>query len=180
MNVGAIVGRRATREPREPTWCLREIVMGAQDNLTNVLAVVLGVAVGSGDLRTVALAGLVAGIAEAVSMAGVLYTATRAEEALAAGLRRGPNPRDPVVSGAVTFAAAMAAAAIPLAPFALLPVRWAAAVSVVVSLGALFALGSWTGALTRRSVWRDGVRFVTIGGLAAVAAALVGAALRPS
>lgn len=79
----------ATSEPRvaHGAGSMREIVMGAQGNLTNVLAVVLGVAIGTGDVRTVALAGLAAGIAEAISMGGVLYTSTRAERDLA--LREG-------------------------------------------------------------------------------------------
>lgn len=61
---------------------LREIVMGSQDNLTNVLAVVLGVAIGSGQTATVAVAGLAADGAS------------------------GPRPnRRPLRAGAVTFAA---------------------------------------------------------------------------
>ncbi|HEX9124118.1 MAG TPA: VIT1/CCC1 transporter family protein [Actinomycetota bacterium] len=161
---------------------LREIIMGAQDNLTTVLAVVLGVAIGSGKLETIALAGMAAGIAEAVSMGGVLYTATRAERDLAARTSSRSSAdrmmREPIVAGAVTFAAAVVAAAIPLAPFAVLPVRWATPTAGAVSVAALFALGTWTGRVTGGVWWRDGIRFVTIGGLAALAAALVGAALR--
>ena len=56
--------------------------MGAQDNLTNVLAVMLGVSIGSGRASMVALACLSAAVAEAVSMGGVLYTSTRAEYSL--------------------------------------------------------------------------------------------------
>lgn len=51
---------------------VREILMGAQDNLTTVLAVMLGVSIGSGRADLVALAGLSAAVAEAVSMGGVL------------------------------------------------------------------------------------------------------------
>jgi len=158
---------------------LREIVMGAQDNLTTVLAVVLGVAIGSGEVRTVALAGLAAGIAEAISMAGVLYTATRAERDLAESEGRSVNGtmNEPIVAGAITFGAAIVAAAIPLAPFAVLPLHLAAIAAAAVSVAALFGLGFWTGGITRKSRWWAGVRFVAIGGLAALGSALVGAAL---
>lgn len=161
---------------------LREVVMGAQDNLTNVLAVVLGVAIGSGDLRAVALAGLAAALAEAISMGGVLYTATRAERDLQ--LRspdrpeKLPAPPGPVAAGVATAVSALVAGAIPLLPFAFLPVGWAAGTSVVVSLAALFALGTWKGVVTRTDPLRDGLRFLAVGGLAATAAALLGAALR--
>jgi VIT1/CCC1 family predicted Fe2+/Mn2+ transporter len=160
---------------------LREVVMGAQDNLTNVLAVVLGVAIGSGDLRAVALAGLAAALAEAISMGGVLYTATRAERDLRArsplGSGEFPSPPGPVVAGLATSASALVAGIIPLLPFALLPMGWAAGTSVAVSLAALFALGTWKGAVTRTDPVRDGLRFLAVGGLAALAAALLGAIL---
>lgn len=161
---------------------LREVVMGAQDNLTNVLAVVLGVAIGSGDLRAVALAGLAAALAEAISMGGVLYTATRAERDLQARdperADRLPAPPGPVLAGLATAGSALVAGSVPLLPFAFLPIGWAAGTSIVVSLAALFALGGWKGAVTRTSPLRDGLRFVMVGGLAALAAALLGALLR--
>lgn len=158
---------------------LREIVMGAQDNLTTVLAVVLGVAIGSGEVRTVALAGLAAGTAEAISMAGVLYNSTRVERDLAQAESRTVNGtlNEPIVAGAVTFAAAIVAAAIPLAPFAVLPLGAATIVAAALSVLALFALGFWAGGVTRKSRWSAGARFVAIGGLAALGSALVGAAL---
>ena len=158
---------------------LREIVMGAQDNLTTVLAVVLGVAIGSGEVRTVALAGLAAGTAEAISMAGVLYTATRAERDLAESEGRTVNRtlNEPIVAAVITFGAAIVAAVIPLAPFTVMPLHAAAVTSAALSVGALFALGFWTGGITRKSRWRAGARFVTIGGLAALGSALVGMAL---
>ena len=85
---------------------MREILMGAQDNLTNVLAVVLGVTIGAGRADFVALAGLSAGIDESVSMGGVLYNATRAEQQMAAqeGRVADASRLSPAFSGAVTFA----------------------------------------------------------------------------
>jgi VIT1/CCC1 family predicted Fe2+/Mn2+ transporter len=155
---------------------LREIVMGSQDNLTNVLAVVLGVAIGSGEVSTVALAGLAAGIAEAISMGGVLFTATKAERDLVTSTG-GTFAKSPSSAAAVTFVAALVAALIPLAPFAFLPLGPAMAVAAGLSVVALFGIGSWTGGITGDRWWRSGVRFVAIGGLAATAAALVGVVL---
>jgi predicted membrane protein (TIGR00267 family) len=162
---------------------VREILMGAQDNLTNVLAVVLGVTIGSGRADFIALAGLSAGIAEAVSMGGVLYNATRAEQRLAArAVPASPRADDslrlrPVMSGLVTFAAALLAGLIPLAPFAVLPVHLAVVATLVVSVVGLFALGALTGRLGGDRWWREGLRLVAVAGVAAVAAALVGATL---
>ena len=159
-----------------------EVLMGAQDNLTNVLAVMLGVAIGAGRAELVALAGASAAVAEAVSMGGVLYSATRARE-LSDG-RRSMNAHDgghvlrPAASGVVTFMAALVAGLFPLLPFGFLELHLAVVTSVVISLIALFALGSWTGRIGGAVWWRDGVRLLAIGSIAAVASAGVGALMR--
>ena len=124
---------------------LREILMGAQDNLTNVLAVVLGVAIGAGRADLVALAGLSAAVAESVSMGGVLYSSTRAEAGLddleaaadpeAATRARGATLA-PAASGLVTALAALLGGLVPLAPFAFLPLPTAVATSLAISVAA--------------------------------------------
>jgi vacuolar iron transporter family protein len=172
---------------------LREVLMGAQDNLTNVLAVVLGVAIGAGRSDLVALAGLAAGVAEAISMGGVLYTSTRADLDLDARVRAeaslpvsAPTPvaaagrerLSPAWAGIVCFAAAMVAGLVPLIPFVFLPLPAAVVSCFVISILALFGVGSWAGSVTGRSPWRDGLRLVLIAGTAALAAAVIGMILR--
>lgn len=164
---------------------VREILMGAQDNLTNVLAVVLGVTIGAGRADFVALAGLSAGIAESVSMGGVLCNATRAEQDMAhrAGTPApdaDPSRLTPIYSGLVTFGAALVAGMVPLAPFALLPVSSAILVSMALSLTGLFVLGSVTGRVAGGKWAIEGVRLVVVAGIAAAAAAVVGAAMQVS
>jgi VIT1/CCC1 family predicted Fe2+/Mn2+ transporter len=161
---------------------VREILMGAQDNLTTVLAVMLGVSIGSGRADLVALAGLSAAVAEAVSMGGVLYSSTRAEGILEAHARtdRPGTPRAtlaPAQSGLVTFVAALLAGLVPLAPFAVLPLHAAIIVSVAASGIALFLLGSVIGRISGSTWWRDGFRLLVVAGLAAGASAAVGATL---
>ena len=161
---------------------VHEVLMGAQDNLTNVLAVMLGVSIGSGRADLVALAGMSAAVAESVSMGGVLYSSTRAERALEthAGSTRNEarSALAPVQSGAVTFAAAFLAGLIPLAPFVVLPLTVAVPVSIGVSIIALFVLGAAIGRISGAMWWRDGIRLVLVAGLAAVAAAAIGTAFR--
>src|SRR3990172_9464516 len=67
-------------EPHKVSSNLRNIILGGQDGLVNVLGIVLGVAVDSQDLRIILAAGLAATFAESVSMAAVAYTSTRAEQ----------------------------------------------------------------------------------------------------
>jgi VIT1/CCC1 family predicted Fe2+/Mn2+ transporter len=161
---------------------VREILMGAQDNLTNVLAVMLGVSIGSGRVAFVALACISAAVAESVSMGGVLYTSTRAEDSLDGRSSRpgeaSPAGRlSPAMSGVTTFAAALLAGLVPLVPFAVVPLPMAVPISMTISVVALFALGSTIGRIGGSSWWRDGVRLLLVAGVAATAAALVGASL---
>ncbi len=68
-----------TEEHRDSTN-LRDIILGGQDGLVNVLGIILGLAVASGDLRIIFAGGLAATFAESVSMAAVAYTSTRAQQ----------------------------------------------------------------------------------------------------
>ncbi len=58
---------------------LRNIILGGQDGIVNVLGIVLGVATATNSNGIVLLAGLAATFAESISMAAVAYTSTRAE-----------------------------------------------------------------------------------------------------
>ena len=156
--------------------------MGAQDNLTNVLAVMLGVSIGSGRSDLVALACISAAVAEAVSMGGVLYSSTRAgnnhERRMQGDRIEGVGGLTPSQSGLTTFAAALIGGLVPLVPFAVLPLHAAVVVSVAISIVALFALGSWTGKISGGVWWRDGLRLLLVAGIAAFAAAAVGTTLK--
>jgi VIT1/CCC1 family predicted Fe2+/Mn2+ transporter len=191
--LGAVARDGAGGHPtteHERTWravleraTLREVLMGAQDNLTNVLAVVLGVAIGAGRADLVALAGLSAAVAESVSMGGVLYSSTRAEvgfdERRTAADGETPTPArgaslTPAASGLVTALAALLGGLIPLTPFTVLPLAEAVIATLAISITALFALGSITGRLSGHTWWRDGIRLLLVAGLAASAAAVIG------
>ena len=59
---------------------LRDIILGGQDGLVNVLGLLLGIAVASGDLRIILAGGFAGAFAESISMAAVAYTSKRAEQ----------------------------------------------------------------------------------------------------
>ncbi len=58
---------------------IRDVILGGQDGLVNVLGLVLGMAAATGDARLVITAGLAAMFAEGIAMAGVAFTASGAE-----------------------------------------------------------------------------------------------------
>ena len=57
----------------------KDFILGGQDGLVNVLGIILGIAIGTGDVKIVILAGLAAAFAESVSMGAVAFTSTKAE-----------------------------------------------------------------------------------------------------
>lgn len=59
-------------------YTLRNVILGGQDGLVNVLGVILAVATAVSDARIVIIAGLAATFAESISMAAVAYTSTKA------------------------------------------------------------------------------------------------------
>ncbi len=74
----AVAATRTAARPR-PAVPLRDIILGGQDGLVNVLGLVLGMSAATGDPRVVIVAGLAAMLAESIAMAGVAYTSAGAE-----------------------------------------------------------------------------------------------------
>jgi VIT1/CCC1 family predicted Fe2+/Mn2+ transporter len=66
---------------------VRDVILGGQDGLVNVLGLVLGMAAATGDARVVVTAGLAALLAESIAMGGVAFTASGAERQLGRTLR---------------------------------------------------------------------------------------------
>jgi len=68
-----------TNEKNNKAGSLREVILGGQDGLVNVLGLMLGVASATNDSRIVIVAGIAAAFAESVAMAAVAYTSGKAE-----------------------------------------------------------------------------------------------------
>lgn len=57
---------------------IKDVILGGQDGLVNVLGIVLGVAAATNDSRIVIISGLAGTFAESISMAAVAYTSSKA------------------------------------------------------------------------------------------------------
>ncbi len=69
----------ADKEKNNVAASMREIILGGQDGLVNVLGIMLGVATATADSRIAIISGIVATFAESISMAAVAYTSGKAE-----------------------------------------------------------------------------------------------------
>jgi VIT1/CCC1 family predicted Fe2+/Mn2+ transporter len=63
---------------RQVNW-LRDVILGGQDGLVNILGIVLGVIAGGGSKTVLLAAGFAAAITESISMGAVGYTSTISE-----------------------------------------------------------------------------------------------------
>lgn len=75
-------GRRAEaahrEQHRDKNW-LRDVILGGQDGLVNILGIVLGVIAGGGSTTVLIATGIAAAITESISMGAVGYTSTVSE-----------------------------------------------------------------------------------------------------
>jgi VIT1/CCC1 family predicted Fe2+/Mn2+ transporter len=213
---------------------LKDVILGGQDGLVNVLGIVLAIATATRNSLVVIIAGLAATFAESISMGAVAYTSSKAArdfyqselEIEKQEIRKLPDIekqeiRDiykkkgfhgkiletivekitsnkkiwletmmreelgislmgfehPVKNGVIVLTASFIGSIIPLTPFFLLSVPTAILVSLILSLAALFTLGSVKAKLTVGSWLRSGLEVAIIGILAALSGYLVGSFL---
>jgi predicted membrane protein (TIGR00267 family) len=76
---GAAVPAAAKREGSRQTNWLRDVILGGQDGLVNILGIILGVIAGGGSNTVLLVAGFAAAITESISMGAVGYTSSISE-----------------------------------------------------------------------------------------------------
>jgi predicted membrane protein (TIGR00267 family) len=72
-------GRREHREEHRQTNWLRDVILGGQDGLVNILGIILGVIAGGGSRVVLLAAGFAAAITESISMGAVGWTSALSE-----------------------------------------------------------------------------------------------------
>lgn len=150
-------------------------VFGSMDGTISTLAVVAGVAGATTDNFIVLVAGVAAMVAEAISMGFSSYSSARVRERIFDG----DNPKrikKDIKEGLTFWLMTMGGGAIPIIPFlfdlgdTLVGLRYA----VILSMVFLFAVGFFTGKVTRRNPFYEGLFNATIGIIAAAATYFVG------
>jgi vacuolar iron transporter family protein len=76
---GATVAPRRHRERHRQSNWLRDVILGGQDGLVNILGIILGVIAGGGSDTVLLAAGFAAAITESISMGAVGYTSSISE-----------------------------------------------------------------------------------------------------
>ncbi|MBI4144240.1 VIT1/CCC1 transporter family protein [Candidatus Woesearchaeota archaeon] len=165
---------------------IRDIILGGQDGLVNVLGLVLGVAAATMDTRTIIISGLAGTFAESISMAAVTYTGFKAARDV--GKRKYKNHHakkylmteygKPFTSAIVVGISSLLGSILPIISFFALPVEQAMYSSVIIAIIVLFIIGSTKGILARQEWYKTGIEMAIIGTIAALAGFIVGEILK--
>ena len=152
----------------------RDLILGGQDGLVNVLGIILGLSVAATSEHTIIIAGLAAAFSEATSMGAVAYTSARADKVRIEAEGEKKFFGDAMIVGL----AALVGAIIPLVSFFFLPTSAAVISSVILSAIGLFCLGISAGKSVGRSKTKSGFEILFIGFIAAFAGFIIGVLLK--
>jgi len=150
---------------------IREIIYGANDGIITTFAVVAGVAGGGLSLRVVLIIGAANLLADGLSMAAGNYLSIRAYESVLETQDLPEEEACPFRHGVATFVAFVAAGLLPLLPYMMpvLPIdRFA--LSVLLTLLALFLVGASRALISNVRWWIGGVEMLGLGAVVAAAA----------
>jgi VIT1/CCC1 family predicted Fe2+/Mn2+ transporter len=155
---------------------IRDVVYGANDGIITTFAVVAGVTGGALSPRAVLIVGAANLFADGLSMGVGNYLSIRSNESAREAEDLPEEEASPARHGIATFLAFLAAGAIPLMPY-ILPFAngQTLAVSVLLTFGALFVVGSLRSLVTVDRWWAAGLEMLGLGAVVAVAAYASGA-----
>lgn len=155
---------------------IRDLVYGANDGIITTFAVVAGVAGGELSGTAALVIGAANLAADGLSMGVGNFLAIRAHESAREADNLPEEEAHPARHGLATFAAFVGAGSLPLLPYALrVPSVSVFAVSSLLTLGSLFAVGAARGSVTTGTWWRAGLEMLTLGVIVAAAAYGAGA-----
>lgn len=163
---------------REPTGAtelarhyIRDVIYGANDGIITTFAVVAGVTGGALSPKAVLIVGSANLLADGLSMGVGNYLSIRSHESARAAQGLPEEEAAPAKHGTATFVAFAIAGALPLIPYgfaASSEIRFA--ISVAVTLCALFVIGSLRSLVTVERWTTAGLEMLLLGAVVALAA----------
>ena len=150
---------------------IRDIIYGANDGIITTFAVVAGVTGGALSPATVLIVGVANLFADGLSMGVGNYLSIRSHESARAAQDLPEEEASPARHGLATLLAFVVAGAVPLLPFAAgTPKEMQFVLSVILTLTALFVVGSLRTLVTIDRWWTAGLEMLALGALVAGAA----------
>lgn len=155
---------------------VRSVVFGVEDSLVSTVALLSGIAAAGVPSSSLFLTGIVLILVEAFSMATGSFLSERSAEEYTS--RKEAPMKQFVFGGVLMFFSYVLSGLIPLMPYLFFEIRYAFALSIVLSFAGLFVLGVLSAEIFKAHVLRSGVRMFLIGGAAVVLGTFVGFLLK--
>lgn len=155
---------------------IRTFVFGVEDSLVSTAGLISGIAAAGVPQLTILITGTILIFVEAFSMAvGSILSENSAEEY--------EERKDVPLSrsfdeGVVMFFSYFISGFVPLAPYLFLDIPSAFVTSILLSLGALYALGAASGKISHASIAKTGMRMLVLGGIAVIVGVVIGGLAR--
>ncbi len=153
---------------------LRDIILGGQDGLVNVLGLSLGLFTAHASARVILIAGLAAGCSVAISMGAVAYTSARADKEIVSQ----KTILDLAFSSFIVTISALIGALAPLIPFLFFSNLTSVIMAVIMSGVILFSLGSINAKSMGNNRMMGGFEILSIGLISAFAGFAIGLVLK--
>lgn len=154
---------------------VRNLIFGTEDSLVSTVGMLSGIALAGVARTEILLVGLVLIFVEAFSMAAGSFLSERSTEEFVDG--RDLPLRYPLLGGVIMFISYFVSGFVPLLPYIFQETEPAFQTSVVLSLVALFLLGTISAKRFNAKPVRSGIRMLVIGGMAVALGILVGRVL---
>ena len=160
---------------------IRDVILGGQDGIVNVLGIVLAVATATNSKYIILISGLAATFAESISMAAVGYTSAKAgtEYYVKKGFRHSMYEEfaHPVRDSVIIGVAAIVGTLIPVVPFIFFSIGDAMWLTLVFATLALFGIGFYKAKQMDLNAWKSGIELAIVGMTAAIAGYVIGVLL---
>lgn len=155
---------------------LRNFVFGVEDSLVSTLGLLSGIAVADVPRSTIILTGIVLIFVESISMgAGSYLSEASAEEYAEHSLSK----KRSLWGGLIMLVSYFIAGFIPLAPYMISSFLNPFAISIILTLLALFLLGVISAEVSGTNIWKKGARMLIVAGAATLTGILVGKIFEP-
>jgi VIT1/CCC1 family predicted Fe2+/Mn2+ transporter len=154
---------------------LRNFIFGVEDSLVSTVGLLSGIAIAGVPRPTILLTGIILVLVEGFSMAAGSFLSETSVEEYEGTVSKSKNIA--LIDGVIMFVSYVGAGMIPLVPYTFFTTEQAFTISISLALITLFILGMIGAFYTRvskRNIFRRGVRMCVIGGIAIAVGVIVG------
>lgn len=149
-------------------------MFGTEDALISTTGSIIGLSVGMEAKNLIVVAALVYITVEGVSMAAGQFLSERTVREM----YKGKHTDNLYIGSGIMFLSYFLASMVPLTPFLILPIKFAAFSAIISALSFLFILGYAKGKILSVPSTRSGMEMLFVGGLATLIGAIVGLLLK--